>query len=177
MRGRPQKSPRNRGEDVSLLLDVLRHLPIASASAWLSLAIFQVYRDRYHTWSETFFLFACFFAGMYAITDWFLFTTRSDVGAHVATVLSFASITLAELFFLLFTFVYVDRMRRIYWSLALVAVGVLLLVPTVLVQGTIPPTEEGGLYLPSLNLAAMGIFLLYVVSYGFTGIWNLYRVY
>jgi hypothetical protein len=55
------------------VLEVLRNAPLVSAAAWLLLAALQVYRDRWHTWTETFFLFSCAFAGIYAIGDWLFF--------------------------------------------------------------------------------------------------------
>src|SRR2546427_12500879 len=54
-------------------LDILRFVPILSAGGWFPPAFLQVYRDRWHTWTETFFLFAGFFAGLYAVGDWLFF--------------------------------------------------------------------------------------------------------
>src|SRR6266702_8658283 len=96
------------------LIDVLRHAPLFAASAWFLLAILQVYRDRWHTWTETFFLAACFFAGLYAVSDWLFFNAdpaRPDL-AVVSAQASLGSLTLAAVFLLLFTAVYLDRMRR-----------------------------------------------------------------
>ena len=93
-----------------ILTEILRHAPLVSAAAWFSLAALQVYRDRWHTWTETFFLFACFFAGMYAVGDWLLFnvepTIPPDVGirnASFAALVSVTSLSLAVNFFLLFS--------------------------------------------------------------------------
>ncbi|OGS50153.1 MAG: hypothetical protein A3K65_01595 [Euryarchaeota archaeon RBG_16_68_12] len=147
------------------------------------LAVFQVYRDRWHTWSETFFLFACFFAGFYGLSDWFLFnvdwifsSATTATAARFAAEAGFASIALAELFFLLFTFVYVDRMRRGYWLLGVVAIGLLVLIVGGLIEDVTPP-PPGGLWLPVFNLGALGVYMAYVVAYGVTGVWNLLRVY
>src|SRR2546425_10445309 len=100
------------------LIEILKAAPLASATAWFLLAILQVYRDRWHTWTESFFLGACFFAGSYALCDWFFFTARSDASAYVYALASLTSLTLAALFVLLFTIVYIDRMRRWYWLFA-----------------------------------------------------------
>jgi len=165
-----------------VIFEVLRQLPLASASVWFLLALFQVYRDRWHTWSESFFLFACFFAGVYGLSDWLLFNTTTLFGplntgaAHAAAVAGFASIALADLFFLLFSFVYVDRMRPAYWAFAVAATGLLVLVGTVMIQDVIPPTS-GGLFLPVFNPVALAVYLVYVLAYGITGVWNLSRVY
>src|SRR2546430_2963111 len=103
-------------------LDILRFVPILSAGGWFLLAFLQVYRDRWHTWTETFFLFACFFAGLYAVGDWLFFNvppgppgSASEASALLAARFSMSSLVLTEAFFLLFTQVYVDRMRRGDW--------------------------------------------------------------
>src|SRR3989442_12358494 len=103
-------------------LDTLRFVPILSAGGWFLLAFLQVYRDRWHTWTETFFLFACFFAGLYAVGDWLFFNlppgppgSASEASALLAARFSMSSLVLTETFFLLFTQVYWDRLRRWDW--------------------------------------------------------------
>ncbi|HLE45888.1 MAG TPA: hypothetical protein VI915_02720 [Thermoplasmata archaeon] len=157
-------------------LDVLRHLPLLAACIWFGLALMQVYRDRTHTWTETFFLFACFFAGLYAFSDWLFFNSTNDVGALGAARLGLTSVILTELFFLLFTVVYVARMRRAYWLIAGASIPLLLYVWTATVEGVIRPSVEG-LYLPVLNPVAFLVLLLYVIACGGVGVVNLYRVY
>src|SRR2546427_7392621 len=107
-------------------LDILRFVPILSAGGWFLLAFLQVYRDRWHTWTETFFLFACFFAGLYAIGDWLFFHAKPE-WAGFAALISFTGLTLAVNFFLLFTLVYVDRMRTWYWVFMIIAFGMLIM--------------------------------------------------
>jgi len=157
-------------------LDILRHLPLLAASIWFGLVLMQVYRDRTHTWTETFFLFACFFAALYAFSDWLFFNASNDVGALGAARLSLTSVILTELFFLLFTVVYVGRMRRSYWLITGASVPLLLYVWTAMVEGVVRPTPEG-LYLPVLDPAAFLVLLVYVTACGGVGVINLYRVY
>ncbi len=163
-------------------LDLLRELPLASALIWFGLVIFQIYRDRRHTWTEVFFLFACFFAGLYAFSDWLLFQVPSTpAGAHDADALlaariSMTSVTLTELFFLLFTLVYVGRMRAGYWVLVGVSGLTVGMAWTVLTEGVITP-PEGELYVPLFNPNALLVYLLYVLFFNGLGIWNLYKLY
>jgi hypothetical protein len=160
------------------LLDVLRFVPIVSAGGWFLLAVLQVYRDRRHTWTEVFFLFSCFFAGLYAVGDWLLFNVRpglpsSAASARLAAMISMSSLVLTQAFFLLFTQVYLDRMRRRYLLVIAPAVGILFMVWTVLVSGV----REGPVYLPIFNETAWGILLIYVLIYSLSGIYNLIRLY
>ena len=160
-------------------LDVLRNAPLVSAAAWLLLAALQVYRDRWHTWTETFFLFTCSFAGIYAIADWLFFNappSRPDLAGLYARI-SIGALTLAVNFFLLFTLVYVDRMRRIYWVFMLITGGVLLLIVVSGINQLIPPQPgSGALYLPTFNEIPFVIYLVYVLAYAVAGIRNLYRL-
>lgn len=160
------------------VLEVLRNVPLVSAAAWLLLAALQVYRDRWHTWTETFFLFCCFFAGLYAIGDW-LFFNADPANARLATVyalVSLTGITLAVNFFLLFTLVYVDRMRRLYWIFMLVTGGVLLMVLTLGIQNVDPPTAQIPLWRAEFRPPVFAIYLAYIGTYSVAGIRNLYRL-
>src|SRR5207247_11154783 len=94
------------------LLELRQAVPRAAATACFVLAILQVYRDRCHSWTEAFFLFCCFFAGLYAIGDFLLFYSTTYGAALFSTLVSLTGLTLAVNFFLLFPLVYVDRMRR-----------------------------------------------------------------
>ncbi len=162
------------------ITEVLKNVPLVSAAAWLLLAALQLYRDRWHTWTETFFLFACFFAGLYAIGDW-LFFHATQQWVEFAALVSFTGLTLAVNFFLLFTLVYVDRMKTWYWGFMLVTFGILLMLwtPNVTIDYIIPPpsTSPDSLYVPHFHAIPFGIYLVYVVSYGIAGIRNLYRLY
>jgi len=167
-----------------ILTEILRHAPLVSAAAWFSLAALQVYRDRWHTWTETFFLFACFFAGMYAVGDWLLFnvepTIPPDVGIRNATfaaLVSVTSLSLAVNFFLLFSLVYVDRMRRSYWTFMIVTVGIIFMLWAFSLDHLLEPRETGTLWVPVFRSDFFAIFLVYILVYGVLGIRNLYRLY
>src|SRR5439155_22763981 len=128
---------------VSPLFEVLIEAPLASAAAWFILAALQIYRDRWHTWTETFFLFCCFFAGLYAIGDFLLFYSTTHGAALFSTLISLTGLTLAVNFFLLFTLVYVDRMRRSYGILMTISIAMLLLVWGRGITDVQPLTIEG----------------------------------
>ncbi|MBI4534647.1 MAG: hypothetical protein HY708_00115, partial [Ignavibacteriae bacterium] len=155
--------------------EVLRYLAPVSAAIWFLLAAFQAYRDRVRTWTEKFFFFACMFAGLYAFSDFLFF--RADTAEHAALTakLSLTSVTITTLLLLLFTLVYVGRMRRSYWLLASVSGALVLIEWTfMLVEVRRPVPDE--LFLPIFDPLAFLILLVYVVAYGSLGIWNLYRV-
>jgi hypothetical protein len=161
------------------VLEILRNAPLVSAGAWLLLAALQVYRDRWHTWTETFFLFCCAFAGIYAIGDWLFFNAPPDDPslAVLYARISLTGITLAVNFFFLFTLVYVDRMRQSYWIFMLITGGVLLMLLTVgITRVTPPPPTSGALYIASFNEIPFAIYLAYIIIYAVAGIRNLYRL-
>jgi hypothetical protein len=160
-------------------LEILRIAPVLSSAAWFLLAIVQVYRDRWHSWTETFFLFSCFFAGTYALGD--LFFINADPGNPAAALLaarvSLVALALALHFFLLFSLAYVDRMKRIYWAFAPVTVVVVFLILTSVFQEARPPSVTGTLYIPVYNEVPFAVFFAYVIVYAGVGIWNLGRLY
>lgn len=163
---------------VDWVLEVLRNAPLVSAAAWLLLAALQVYRDRWHTWTETFFLFSCVFAGVYAIGDWLFFKAPNPERALLYAQLSLTGITLAVNFFLLFTLVYVDRMRRTYWIFMLVTGAILLMILLTGIDHVQPPppTNPDALYVAVFKQGPFAIYLVYVIIYSVAGIRNLYRL-
>ena len=162
---------------VSWFFEVLIEAPLVSAAAWFVLAALQIYRDRWHTWTEAFFLFCCFFAGLYAIGDWLLFHSVREVYATLSALVSLTGLTLAVNFFLLFTLVYVDRMRRAYWALMVVSIAMLLLVFRFGITMMNPPTSDAPLFVPVFDFRILGIYLAYILTYSVVGIRNLYRLY
>jgi hypothetical protein len=164
------------------IFDLLKVLPLASAGTWFALAGLQVYRDRIHTWTETFFLFACIFAGLYAVGDWLFFTAETKEFARLAAVASLTSAIVTALFLLLFTLVYIDRMRRVYWSFAVVTGGVLILVWLFGLQSVSCSTDPGlsvcrqGLWLPGFNIPVFLVLLTYLGAYSVGGAVNIYRL-
>jgi hypothetical protein len=170
--------PRNGGSSLLVsVTDILRQAPLLAAGAWFLLAILQVYRDRWHTWTEAFFLGACFFAGSYALCDWFFFTARSDASAFVYALASLTTLTLAALFVLLFTIVYIDRMRRWYWLFAGVTVALIPLEWIFAIDHVKAPDNPDALYVALFSPIPFYIFLVYLLVYAGAGIWNLIRLY
>src|SRR5438132_9399452 len=99
------------------IYDLLRVLPLASAATWFVLAGLQVYRDRIHTWTETFFLLSCIFAALYATWD-FLFFMAGDKGPAAFAGLMFTTSTIVtRLFLFFFIFVYIDTLCLYYCTL------------------------------------------------------------
>ena len=156
------------------IYDLLRVLPLASALTWFILAALQVYRDRIHTWTETFFLLSCIFAGLYATWDFLFFTAGDSNFATFAGRMSFSSAIVTSLFLLLFTLVYIDRMRRVYWSFGILTVAVLILFWLIGLEGV--NQLSGGLWIPVFNETVLLIVLAYIGSYSLGGIVNVYRL-
>ena len=157
------------------LLDILEQLPLLSAATWFALSFVQVYRDRVHTWTEAFFLAACVSAGLYGVGDWLLFNATTATQAYLAALVGLTWIALTVLFLLLFTVVYVERMRRRVWLLLGPTAVVLFLTWWTGVTRIRPPIGDG-LFLPEFNPAVFLVLLLYILTYSLGGIVNLYRV-
>ena len=157
------------------LVDVLKLLPLITAAVWYLIVAAQVYRDRMRTATEAFFLAACFFAGTYAISDFYFFNAplnRPDIATNAA-LLSVSCFTLTVVFFFLFTQVYLAKMRRAY--LVALAPGILLL-PIVwggMLEGV---TSAGSFFLPTYRFLPFTIWLLFVVVYALAGIRNLWKL-
>lgn len=154
-------------------VDVLRALPIASAVTWFTLAALQVYRDRYHTWTETFFLFACVFAGLYATFDSVFFWAATEELARSAALAAFASAIVTSMFLFMFTLVYIDRMRRIYWIFAIVTMGTVILYWLV---GLVSIGRGERLWFAKFNIPVLLVMLAVVAGFTIGGILNLYRL-
>jgi len=157
---------------------VLKTAPLVSAAAWLLLAALQVYRDRWHTWTERFFLLSCFFPGFYAIGDWLFFNADPNnlQAQKTAALISLTGPVLAINFFLLFTLVYVDRMRRRYWVFIFLTFVMLIVVLPTSIESVVPPSA-GGVPIAIFAPIPFALFLVYAVVYTVLGIWNLYRLY
>ena len=121
---------------------ILQYLPLVSMGVWWSLAVYQVARDRFRTWTEMFFLGQCLFIGAYSFSDVLFFTAGRRSEAFVAALLSFSCLTLASVFVMLFGVVFYTRMRRILFVTILPALAVL----PVLWVWLIPPDLTVGLW-------------------------------
>src|SRR3989442_8791198 len=99
---------------MSVSFELLKFPLIITAVTWYIIVAFQVRRDRMRTWTEAFFLSGCFFVATYALSDFYFFQEGTEEKARLAAGLSLSSVTLASFFFLLFSKVYLGRMRYIY---------------------------------------------------------------
>jgi len=157
------------------LLTILKVLPAIGATIWFSLAALQVYRDRIHTWTEAFFLGACFFTGAYALSDLFFFNAPSAGDAANFARLSMSCLAFAPVFFFLFTQVYVGRMHRAYLGLFAIPFLMLYLVWTSMV---VTVDQVGAVYRAVFEpVSLFAIWLIPVVVFASAGIINLVRVY
>ena len=155
------------------LVDFLKLLPLVTSSVWYLIVVAQVYRDRVRTATEAFFLAACFFAGTYALSDYYFFNASSEVVAANAAMLSLTCLTLTVVFFFLFTQVYLTKMRRLY--LGALVPGILLL-PIVWAWMLDGLTPTGSFYLPQYRFLPFIVWLLFVVVYALAGIRNLWKL-
>lgn len=160
-------------------LGVEAWLPLPTAVVWFGLAVYQVYRDRFRTWTEVFFLATCFFIGAYALSDLFFFNATTEPAARTALLASFSSLTFAAPFFALFGVVFYTRMRNIL----LVAIAPpLVLLPflwTSLVVGMrgLFEGEPGPPYRGMYNPTVFATFTVFVLLYSLIGAWAFYRTY
>lgn len=99
--------------------------PLGTVAVWYGLAIYQVYRDRYRTWTEAFFLAGCFFLGSYGLADVLFFTAPTPSQAALAALISFTVLTLAVFFMFMFALLFYTRMRRIYFVWVAPVVGLI----------------------------------------------------
>ena len=106
----------------------VQYWPLGTVAVWYGLAFYQVYRDRYRTWTEAFFLAACFFLGSYALADILFFTAPSPSQASLAALVSFSVLTLAVFFIFMFSLLFYTRMRRAYFVWLLPVIGLIGLV-------------------------------------------------
>ncbi len=160
------------------LLPLQQFWPLATVAVWWGLAAYQVYRDRYRTWTEAFFLAACLFAGAYALADVFFFNAPDVEFATIAALVSFSVLTLSVLFIFLFALVFYTRMRRTYWLVAVPAVALIVLVWVGLVhsidpfQGVTGPPWQG-----TWNTLVFGLWALGALGYAALAAFFLLRTY
>src|SRR5438132_14161167 len=102
-----------------------------------------------------------------------MFYSVSEYYARPSALVSLTGLTLAVNFFLLFTLVYVDRMRRAYWALMVVSIAMLLLVFRFGITMMNPPTSDAPLFVPVFDFRILGIYLSYILTYSVVGITHL----
>ena len=155
------------------LVDILKLLPLVTSGVWYLIVAVQVYRDRVRTATEAFFLAACFFAGTYALSDFYFFNASSETVAANAAMLSLSCLTLTVVFFFLFTQVYLTKFRRVYVIALVPGVLLLPLVWAAMLEGLTPTPS---FYLPRYRFLPFTIWLLFVVVYALAGIRNLWKL-
>lgn len=155
-----------------LLEEVLRNLPLVSAALMYAIVAVQILRDRFKTWTESFFLTGFFFAGTYALSDFLFFTAPNYERAVFAAKLSISSLTLSVLFFLLFTTLFLRRMKDWYLVAAVPALLFLSAIWIGMVSG-VQQTTWG--WVVTYNFGTYLAWLVYIVVYLEIGILNMYR--
>lgn len=155
-----------------------QYWPLSTVVVWWGLAAYQVYRDRYRTWTEAFFLLACLFAGAYAMADVVFFTAPTVDGATLAAMISFSVLTLSVLFIFLFALVFYTRMRRAYWITALPAVALIALVWTSLVvEIKVFPGYPGPPWIGDWNKTVFVVWVVGSIGYAVLAAYFLMRTY
>jgi len=152
--------------------EVLRNLPLVSAALMYAIVAVQILRDRFKTWTESFFLAGFFFAGTYALSDFLFFTAPNYERAVFAAKLSISSLTLSVLFFLLFTTLFLRRMKDWYLGAAVPAFLFLSAVWIGMVSG-VEQTTWG--WVVTYHYEIYLAWLVYIVVYIEIGILNMYR--
>lgn len=161
-------------------LALQEYLPLGTALVWFGIAVYQVFRDRYRTWTEVFFLAFCVFVGGYAFSDFLFFTAQTQDQARTAALASFTSLTLAMMFLMLFGVVFYTRMRNPLF-LAIIPLFVFLpflwtglieeLKPLDPVTG--PPPWIVGRY----DRLLFPMWAAFILAYAVIGSWAFYRTY
>ncbi len=156
-----------------------QYWPLATVAVWWGLAAYQVYRDRYRTWTEAFFLMACLFAGGYAMADVVFFTASSAEGATLAALVSFSVLTLSTMFIFLFALVFYTHMRGSYWLTVLPAIGLIAIVWYGLV-GSIDPfygQSNGPPWVGNWNKTVFAVWVVGSLGYAVLAAYFLLRTY
>lgn len=141
----------------------LQWTPLLTAVVWVGIAIRQVAREQYRTWTETLFLITCLAIGAYAFGNVLALNAGSADAAWAVAVVSQASVSLAATSFLLFGISLYGRPRKALALAYIPLAGFLALLPTQIfpgVQGQGPPYAlvYGPLALP-WTLFTLGSFL------------------
>lgn len=115
--------------------------PLGTVAVWGLLAVYQVLRGRYRTWTEVFLIGACLSVVAYSLSDVAFFIADTRAAAWDAAVSSLICLTFSGLFFMLYGAVLQTRFR---WGLfvSLFPVGaVVVLIPGTVLTDVIPSTS------------------------------------
>lgn len=161
-----------------ILLPGQQYWPLATIAVWWGLAAYQVYRDRYRTWTEAFFLAGCIFLGAYALFDVIFFTVSDKGIATLAALMGFTVLTLATVFIFLFALVFYTRMRRAYLLSFIPATGVIVMVwrsLVVAVNGLV--VLNNAPWIGTWNPAVFVVWVLVVLGYAILAAYFLLMTY
>ena len=156
--------------------DLLKVLPIFSVVVWYALAILQVYRDRFRTWTERFFLLACFFTGLYAMSDLAFFNTSNPETAREMAKLSVTAISFSAVFFFMFTQTYLGQMKQGYVPLLVPPVTLVPFIWAFMITDVVQP-EPGSLFIALFHPVIFTAWLIIMVAYASKGLVNVFRLY
>ena len=152
--------------------------PLGSVVVWWGLAGYQVYRDRYRTWTEAFFLAGCLFLGAYALADVFFFTVPLRDQAIIAALVGFSVLTLAVVFLFLFALVFYTRMRRVYILSFLPAAALIVVVWRYLVVDVNNLAGgQGPPWIGTWNSTVFSVWVLGTTIYGLLAAYFLLKTY
>ncbi len=154
--------------------------PLLSVAVWGILSGYLVFRQRYRTWTERFFLGLCLGTAAYAASDVFFFqqspaaastaiTTPAVIGASA----SLASLTVASLFLFYYGASLYSRFRRAMLAALAPTVVFLGLFPTVMFVGFGSTTGPNPVIIPDYNSTWLVPWAVWI---GFLWIAGLYGV-
>jgi len=121
---------------------------LLTALVWFGVVVYQVYRDRYRTWTELLFLGMFTFGAVYALADAIFFSADSAREALGAARMGLTALTLAEVFFMLHGIVFHTRSRGVFLIAAVPAAVLLPFVNMTMVDGLVPLEGTGPPYIP-----------------------------
>lgn len=151
--------------------------PLVSAAVWLAIVLYQIYRDRYHTWTEAFFLAACFAFFAYGLFDFLFFNASAFDVARVMAIASLASVMLSALFWMFYGVVLYTRMRRSLFLAVLPTLAFLPLLPTKVLVGLRPLDEVGPPYLPEYDTLWFVLWVALLLTYAIVAVVTYYGTY
>jgi len=157
--------------------EFLRWTPLLTAAAWLAVVVYQVYRDRYRTWTEAFFVVGCFSIAAYALSDFLFFNARTPEIARVAGFASLVSVMVSGLFWMLQGVVLYTRMRRALFLASLPALAFLPLILTLVVVGVIPIQGDEPPYRLVYDSTWFAAWLALLLAYALTAVVTYYWTY
>ncbi len=167
----------------AILLPYQVYYPLATVAVWWGLALYQVRRDRFRTWTERFFLLGCLLIAGYALADVFFFTLPNPSQAILAAQIGFTVLTLSIVFMFLFALVFYTRMRRVYFLTLIPAAGLVAIVWFWLVPATgalsslQDPNNLSPPWTGNWDKLAFGIWVLGAIGYALLAGYFLARTY